>query len=243
MTQAEIPLQTGFNQSGHLRDSLCRSFLNICIKTVAISILIQMSATDACSEWKIMTWQPFQVRTELMPQAGKGKAVRRGKTAPSKSLKIQGSYDIDIGTENLQRSLQAWPDAQSRYISELPARVWRGYLWNPRPDRTLPQTGLPGETLFSSEIFRNVPGRDNLLNLFPDNEPSAVKENGSARPFRLSFFSRDMQYLNRDVAGRDASRYSSWEMILLQPTGMRNQPAMETIGRIFEPRVDLKIEF
>jgi hypothetical protein len=108
---------------------------------------------------------------------------------------------------------------------------------------TLLQSGMPDKALFLSDIFRNVPGQDNYLNRLPDEAPAAVKENGSARYFRLSFFGHDMQYLNRGVAERDASRYSSWEMLLFQPSNMRNQPFLETIGRIFEPRIDLGIAF
>jgi hypothetical protein len=241
MSQTGIRIQVGLEQRVLLRHGLCRSIPKACLKMLAISLLIRILSADACAELKIMQWQPFQIRKELVSYSSKGKAVKRREAVTGQPAKIQSAYDAS--THNLQRSLQVWPDAQNSHISELSVRAWSGYLRSSGHYMTLSQSGMPDKALFLSDIFRNVPGQDNYLNRLPDEAPAAVKENGSARYFRLSFFGHDMQYLNRGVAERDASRYSSWEMLLFQPSNMRNQPFLETIGRIFEPRIDLGIAF
>lgn len=208
---------------------------------LAIGILIQMTSADTFAEWKVTQWQPFQIRKALVLKPSKSEAAKRGKAVTDHPVKLRDP--VDVRTRHVQRFEQLWPDVQSSYLSELSAQLWGGYLWRAGTFLALPQSGMQGGALFLSDIFRNAPGQDNLLNRLPDEVPTAVKENGSARYFRLSFFSRDMQYLNRGVAERDASRYSSWEMLLFQSSNMRNKPFLETIGRIFEPRIDLWIEF
>jgi hypothetical protein len=70
-----------------------------------------------------------------------------------------------------------------------------------------------------------------------------MNETAHANYFRFSFFSQDMKYINRDVAGRDPGRTSGLEKVLIPSSGLGNQAALETMGRIFEPRLDLGIEF
>lgn len=239
MSHSGTHLEAVINNRLH-RFGLCRTLLKACPGMIAISLLIQISPLDVSAEWKIMQWQPFQIRAELAPHAGKSKAVKRGKTVLRQTVKIKG--DNDVGTENLQRSLQVWPGAQSHTISGLPGQTWRGYLWRSETFFALPQSGMQNNEIFSSDLFRNVPGQDDLLNRLADGPPAAVTGNGSALYFRLSFFNRDMQYPNRNVAERDRSRHSASEM-LFRSSEMRSQPFPETIGRIFEPRFDLGIAF
>jgi hypothetical protein len=241
MSQTGVRIQADLEQRVHLRHGLCPSIPKVCLKMLAISLLIRILSADACAELKIMQWQPFQIRKELVSYPSKGKAVKLREAVTGQPAKLQSADDVS--THHLQRSLQVRPDAQGSHISELSARAWSGYLRGSGNYMTLSQSGMPVQALFLSDIFRNVPGQDNFLNRLPDKAPAAVKDNGSARYFRLSFFSRDMQYLSRGVSERDASRYSSWEMLLFQPSNMRNQPFLETIGRIFEPRIDLGIAF
>jgi hypothetical protein len=238
MTQAGIPFQSDFNQLSHLRDSLCRSFLKICIKIVAISILIRIPSADACSEWKIMTWRPFQIKKELVMQPEKGKVSKRGKAVTGKSLKVW-----DVGTKRLQGDQRRWPDVQTFYVSELPMRVWGSYLRRAGVSPVLLKSGMQADTLFRPELSRDMMTRENLLIGSSDRAPATIKEEGGAHYIRLSFFSRDMQYLNRDAAERHASRYSPWETLLSPSSGDRNQSMLETMGKIFEPKFDLGIEF
>jgi hypothetical protein len=241
VTQAEIDIQPGLNQRVHLRDGLYQSFLKTCTRMLAIGILIQMTSADAFAEWKVTQWQPFQIRKALVLKPSKGKTAKRGKTVTDHPVKLRDPVDVRI--RHVQRFEQIWPDVQSSYLSELSAQLWGGYLWRAGTFLTLPQSGMQGEALFLSDIFRDAISQDNLLPHLSEGAPAAIKENSSMRYFRVSFFNRDIQYRDRNISGRDTGRNSSWEKFLFQSTDMRNQPVMETIGKIFEPRVDLGIEF
>ncbi|PKN05744.1 MAG: hypothetical protein CVU74_00175 [Deltaproteobacteria bacterium HGW-Deltaproteobacteria-9] len=238
MTQAGISFQSDFNQRDHLRDSLCRSFLKICIKVSAVVILIQMPLADACSEWKIMPWRPFQVKKELVMQPRKGKVIKRGKAVTGKSSNVQ-----DVGAQRLQGAQQIWPDAQSFYVSELSAQVWGGYLRRAGVFPALPKSGMQAETLFISDLFRDTMARDNLLMSPSGRAPATTRGKGGAHYIRFYFFNHDMKDLNRDAPERRASGDSLWETFLSPLSGERNQSVLETMGKIFEPKVDLGIEF
>ncbi len=265
MTQTGIPFESGFNQHAHLRDGVCRSFLKTCIKILAISILIQMPLADACSEWEIMPWRPFQIKKELVMQPREGKVVKHGKAVPGKSLKVKKklvmqyrngkvikrgkavtgkpSNVLDVGTQRLQGAQQIWSDVQSFYVSELSARFWGSYLRRAGVSPVLLKSGMQAETLFWPDLFRDAMTQDNLLISTSGRAPATIKEGGGAQYIRLSFFNRDMKYLNRDAPERHASRYSPWETLLSSSSGERNQSVLETMGKIFEPKVDLEIEF
>jgi hypothetical protein len=208
---------------------------------IVIGLLIQIFPPDVSAEWKIVQWQPFQIRKALMLKPDKSESAKRRKSVTDHSVKIRDPFDVR--TRHVQRFEQIWPDGQSSYLSELSAQIWGGYLWRAGAFLALPQSIIQGEALFLSDIFREAISQDNLLPHLSERTPPAVKENGSARYFRVSFFNRDMQYFDRNISGRDAGRNSSWEKLLFQPTDMRNQPGLEMIGKIFEPRIDLEIEF
>jgi hypothetical protein len=241
VTQAENDIQPGLNQRAHLRDGSCRSFLKTCTRMLAIGILIQMTSADVFAEWKVTQWQPFQIRKALVLKPGKSKSAKRGKSVTDHPVKLRDPFDVS--TRHVQGFEQSWSDVQSSYLSELSVQIRSGYLWRAGTFLELPQSGMQGEALFLSDIFRDAISQDNLLPHLSERTPAAINENGSARYFRVSFFNRDMQYLGRNISKRDAGRNSSWEKLLFQPTDMRNQPVLETIGKIFEPRVDLGIEF
>jgi hypothetical protein len=206
-----------------------------------LAIGIQMTPADAFAEWQVTPWQPFQIRKALVLKPNKSKTDKHGKAVTGHPVKLRDP--LDVRTLQVQRFEQIWPDVQSSYLSELSAQLWGGYLWRAGTFWALPKSGRQGEALFLSDIFRDAVSRDNLLPHLPEVSRAAIKENGSARYFRVSFFNRDMQYLNINISGRDAGRNSSWEKLLFQSSDMRNQPVLETIVRIFEPRVDLGIEF
>jgi hypothetical protein len=208
------------------------------MKILAICILIQMPLADACSEWKIMPWRPFQVKMELVMQPRKGKVIKRGKAVPGKSSKVR-----DVGTQRLQEARRNWSDVQSFYVSELSARVWGSYIRRAGVSPMLLKNGMQAETFLLSDFFRDTMTRDNLLISPSGRAPATIKEEGGAHYIRLSFFYSDMKYLNRDAPERHASRYSPWEKLISPSSGERNQSVLETMGKIFEPKVDLGIEF
>jgi hypothetical protein len=242
MSDPGTRLQAGVNnRHRHLRLGFCRTILKACLRMIVIGLLIQIFPPDVSAEWKIVQWQPFQIRKALMLKPGKSESAKRRKSVTDHPVKIGDPFDVR--TPHVQRFEQIWPDGQSSYLSELSAQLWGGYLWRAGTFLALLQSGMQGEALFLSDIFREAISQDNLLSHLSERAPAAIKENSSMRYFRVSFFNRDMQYRDRNISGRDAGRNSSWENFLFQSTDMRNQPVMETIGKIFEPRVDLGIEF
>jgi len=236
--QAYIASQRGFNMPDHLWGGACRSFLNIFLKIVAAGILILMPSADAGAEWKIMTWRPFPVKNEFVAQPGKGKVVMLRKALAGRS-----SDRGDAGAKRLQGNQQSWPDAQSFYVSELPARIWGSYLRRAGVYQVLVKSNMQAESLFVPELFRDTTTRDNLMAGFSDRTPATIREAGGAHYIRWSFFSREMQHLYRGSAERQASRNSPWETLLFPSSGERNQSVLETMGKIFEPKIDLGIEF
>ncbi len=239
MTQAGSPFQSGFNQPGHLRDHLCRSFLMICIKILAISILIQISIADASAEWIIMSWRTFQVKKELIMQPRQEKVIKQGKTETGKSSKV-----YNAGAQRLREALWNEYDGQSFYVSGLSARIWGNYLRRTDISPVCLKRGIQDETLFGPDLFRDMMTRDNLqINPLSGGAPAKIKEEGAAHYIRLSFFNHDMKDLSRDIPERHAGRYSSWEALLFPSSGASSQPGLETMGKIFEPKIDLGIEF
>ncbi len=233
-------LQAGLN-SRHLRLGLCRTILKACPMMIFIGLLIQIFSPDVSAEWKIVQWQPFQIRKALMLKPSKSEFAKREKSVADHPVRLRDPFDVM--TRHVQRFERIWPDGQSSYLSELSAQFGGGYLWRTGTFLALPQSIMQGETLFQSDIFRDAISRDNHLPHLSERSPAEIKGNGSARYFRISFFNRDMQYLGRNISASDTGRNSSWEKLLFQSTDMRNQPVLETIGKIFEPRVDLGIEF
>ena len=171
-------------------------------------------------------------------QPEKGKVSKRGKAVTGKTSKVR-----DVGAPQLQGTQRSRYDAQIFYVSELPVRVWGSYLRDAGVSPVFLKSGMQAETLFWPELFMDTMTREHLLIGSSDRAPATIKEKGGAHYIRLSFSSRDMQYLNRDAAERHASRYSSWEMLLSPSSGDRNQSMLETMGKIFEPKIDLGIAF
>jgi hypothetical protein len=225
-----------------------------CIKLLAICILIQMPLADLCSEWKVLQWQPFQTKTKLVLQPYKGKAARgktvrgkaaRGKTVkrapilPVPSIKVQSPFDFVIEPAHLQDRI--WPDVQAIYLSQLAERLWRSYLWQAGITTALPPRGLRDRKLYVSDVSRDILSRRDLLEnpFHKAMEPSA--EDSVMRNVKFSLFNRDMQYINRDIPERDRSRFTSWDVY--QSSISQSHSPLEAIGKVFEPKVELGIEF
>ena len=187
---------------------------------------------------KAVTGKSLKVKKELVMQSRGGKVIKRGKAVTRKSSKVR-----DVGTQRLQETQRNWSDVQSFYVSELSARVWGSYLRRAGVSPVLLKSGMQAETLFWPDLFRDTMPRDNLLISPSGRAPETIKEEGDARYIRLSFFNRDMKYLNRDAPERRASRYSPWETLLSPSSGEPNQSVLDKMGKIFEPKVDLGIEF
>ncbi|MFH1080082.1 MAG: hypothetical protein V1766_07445 [Pseudomonadota bacterium] len=208
------------------------------MKILAISILIQMPLADACSELIIRTWQPFQIKQELVLQFRKCRVIKRGKAVTCKSSKVR-----DVGTSRLQEAQRNGTDVQSLYGSELSACVWGGCLRRTGASPALLKSGMQVETLLRSDSFRNTMVRDDLPMNPSGGAPATIKEEYGTHYIRLYLFKHDMKDLNRDAAERHASGDSLWETFLSLSSGKRNQSVLETMGKIFEPKVDFGIEF
>ena len=58
------------------------------------------------------------------------------------------------------------------------------------------------------------------------------------RNVRFSLFNRDMQYINKDIPERDRNRFTSWDIYQSS-----SSHGLEALGKVFEPKVELGIEF
>jgi hypothetical protein len=238
MTRARIHFRC-FNQFNYHQDRLCRSFMKGCVKILAICILIQMPLADACSEWKVMQWQPFQPKAKLVLQPRRGNAAKRKATLPVQSVKVQKPFDIIIEPVHLPDLI--WPDVQSIYLSELAARLWSDYLRQAGITVAFPPGGMQEEKLYISDSSRDIMSQGDLLKNPAYKSLEMSTEDSILRNIRLSFFNRDMQYINKDIPERDRSRYSSWDMY--QSSISHSQSGLEALGKVFEPKVELGIEF
>jgi len=210
-----------------------------CVKFLAVFILIQMPLADACSEWKFLQWKPFQTKTKLVLQPRKGKTAKRKATVSVPSVKVQKPFDIIIKPARLPD--QIWPDVQSIYLSELAARLWSGYLRQAGIAAAFPPGGMQEEKLYISDISRDIISQPDLLKtpVYKSMEPTT--EASVPRNIRFSLFNRDMKYINKDIPERDRGRYSSWDMY--QSSISQSQSALEALGKVFAPKVELGIEF
>jgi len=206
---------------------------------IAVGLLILTPATEACAGLKMMRWQSFQIKKELLPEARKGKSVERGKPVFNELVKKQAP--VDPGSHRFLDP--SGPDARSVYLSRLSEQVWGRYLRHAQPITLFPYDGIPIDPLFFSGSIREAESRDLPMFQLSAETSGAMNETAHANYFRFSFFSQDMKYINRDVAGRDPGRTSGLEKVLIPSSGLGNQAALETMGRIFEPRLDLGIEF
>lgn len=233
----ETVCPAGFNH-GPQGDGVLKSLIQACA-WIAVGLLILTPATEACAGLKMMRWQPFQIKMKLLPEARKGKAVKGGKAVLNELVKKQAP----VGPGSHRFLDPSGPDARSVYLSRLSEQVWGRYLRHAQPMTLFPDDGIPIDPLFFSDRISQAESKDLLMFQLSAEASGAMKETAHANYFRLSFFSQDMKYINRDVAGRDPGRTSGLEKVLIPWSGLGNQAVLETMGRIFEPRVDLGIEF
>jgi hypothetical protein len=224
----------------HLPGGFRRIPRKACPRLIVTAFVILIFMSDLPAAWANMQWQSFQIRAELAPYSGVSAADKRAGVVPCQASKMPD--ENDVGADDLQTSLRESPEACNRHLSPFPGQIRAVYFRRPGAFFALPQIGMHGDAFLLSDLFRDALGQEDRLYRLADEVPGAVTENGSAFYFRLSFFNRDMQSPERPVTERDTGALSTWEM-LLQPSGMRGRPLPETIGRIFEPRIDLGIAF
>ena len=254
MTRARTHFQPWYHPFNDCRDRLRRSLSKGCIKILAIGILIQMPLADACSEWKVLQWQPFQPKANLMLQPRKGKAVKRPTvkrqavrrkaakrqaTLPVQSVKVQKPFELTIEPVHLPDRI--WPDVRSSYLSALAARRWSGYQRQAGIAVVLPPSALYDENTIISDISRDIMNRRDPLKNLADKSMEMSAETTALRNIRFSLFNRDMQYINKDIPERDRNRFTSWD--IYQSSSSHGQSALEALGKVFEPKVELGIEF
>jgi len=214
---------------------LCRLSL-----ALAMCVLIQIFSMDVCDGRTIFRWVPFQVKTELVLISDRSN-VGRKTNVPGPFVKVWPSVDIGMEPADLINPLEPGIYNISPPATKTP--FWIGNRLYEHIFPVLPSDDIRNERIISSDIFRDIINREQLQS-FPSGNESATYKNGSSMHyFKLSLFNREWQYFNKDAPERDMSRYNMWEMLMSSPSNLRHQPFMETMGKVFEPKVDLQIEF
>jgi len=210
------------------------------LPALVLCLLIQTLSTDVYAGLKIIQWTPFQIKMELMLISSKSNN-RQQVMISGPFVNVQPRADIRMEPADLINPLHLG-------IDQIPFPTMMSQPWlddHLHEDilPTLSSSAIGNEGIFSSDIYR-----DNLyqgqLHAVPSGSESAIFKNGSSMNyFKLSFFNRDMKYINRDASERDIGRYSKWEMLMSPTFDLRHQPFMETMGKVFEPKVELEIQF
>jgi hypothetical protein len=203
--------------------------------------MLQAPGAEGYSDWKVMKWKPFEVKPRLILQPRKKKGVKAKPVLFSPLKRPTEAVVSDPAMITLPD--QIWPDIRSRYLSELSARVWSGYLLRAGISPAAPRSAIMPDTIFLSDVSRDILSRDDFAGRAPERINGAAVEDSGKPNVKITFFNRDMLYINKDTHDRDMGRYSAWELLTSQPAGMHNQNMLDTLGKVFEPKVDLGIEF
>jgi hypothetical protein len=202
----------------------------------AFAFLIQVSAADAGSEGNILHWRPFQVNKEFALQPGTGKAAMQRKGVDTTFIKAQEPPEIIdelLPGELLQ-------DARSMHRLKRRSDPMLGGF----PKHAELFTDFPQDFILMDPLtFKDAGGMDPWTPDLSQGATGHMKDGTKKNILRFSFFNGDMRHPDRDFPAREQGRYSALERLLFSSSGMRDGAALETMGRIFEPRVDLGIEF
>ena len=218
-------------REGWLRSSL------MALKWIsAFAFIIQVTAADAASEWNVPQWRPFQVNKEFALQPGTGKAAMQRKGVDKTFIKAQAPPEVSdqlLPGELLQdaRSMHRLKRRSDPMLGGFPKHV------------ELSADFSQGFILLDPLTFKDAGGVDPWAPYLSQGAIGHMKDGTKKNILRFSFFNEDMRHPDRDFPAREQGRYSALERLLFSSSGLRNGAALETMGRIFEPRVDLGIEF
>lgn len=213
---------------------------------VAPLLMIHGMVSDVRSDWKIMNWQPFQVKSGLILESSRDKTVEKktGKKTIKQSFikspvpqKMQSQKAVL--TDATSPVYKSRPDMENWYLSVFSSQLWEQHRFKNDLFLRVPTRSDTYEPLFLSDISRDVMNQPGMDSRMTDKEADAVPAELRSQYFRLSFFNRDAKLLNRDALGRamDPS-INPFDILKTSP-----DQRLESIGKTLEPKVDLEIRF
>lgn len=211
--------------------------MSVAVLFICVVIMICASNATATAAAGFNQWQPFQVKQKLLLKQQKGS-----------DKKAKGNLRADVknnpqrDAETIRRQLPISPDLLSVYLADLPKKIWGSYRHCQQTSQFLHTWKIHSRKFVSADIVADARGRDDLLFQWADKEASSLK---ASLPYvRLSFFNREMStQLGRYVLDHNSGRYDFGDMLLSLPSALRHQSLLEIMGRAFEPKVDLAVEF
>jgi hypothetical protein len=202
--------------------------------------------SDVRSDWKIMNWQPLQVKSGLILESSPDRTVEKKtgkKTTRKSSIKSPVPQKMQsqkaVLTDETSQVYKSRPDMENWYLSVFSSQLWEQHRFKSDLFLRVPTRGDPYEPLFLSDISRDVMNQPGMESGMTDKEADALPAELRSQYFRLSFFNRDAKLLNRDALGRamDPS-INPFDILKASP-----DQRLESIGKTLEPKVDLEIRF
>jgi hypothetical protein len=208
-------------------------------------LMIHAMVSDARSDWKIMNWQPFQVKSSLILESSPDRTVE--KKTGKKTTKKSSKFPVPRKTQSQKAVLiyatsqvyKSRSDMENWYLSVFSSQLWEQYRFRNDLFLSVPTRSDTYEPLFLSDISRDVMNQPGMDSGITDKEADALPAELRSQYFRLSFFNRDAKLLNRDALGRamDPS-INPFDILKASP-----DQRLESIGKTLEPKVDLEIRF
>jgi hypothetical protein len=208
--------------------------------------MIHGMVSDVQSDWKIMNWQPLQVKSGLILESSPDRTVEKKtgkKTTRKSSIKSPVPQKMQsqkaVLTDETSQIYKSRPDMENWYLSVFSSQLWEQHRFRNDLFLMVPTRSDPYEPLFLSDISRDVMNQSGMDSGMTDKEADALPAELRSQYFRLSFFNRDAKLLNRDALGRamDPS-INPFDILKASP-----DQRLESIGKTLEPKVDLEIRF
>ena len=208
--------------------------------------MIHGMVSDVRSDWKIMNWQPLQVKSGLILESSRDRTVEKKtgkKTTKKSSIKSPVPQKMQsqkaVLTDATSPVYKSRPDMENWYLSVFSSQLWEQHRFKNDLFLRVPTRGDTYEPLFLSDISRDVMNQPGMDSGMTDKEADALPAELRSQYFRLSFFNRDAKLLNRDALGRamDPS-INPFDILKTSP-----DQRLESIGKTLEPKVDLEIRF
>ena len=213
---------------------------------VAPLLMIHGMVSDVRSDWKIMNWQPLQVKSGLILESSPDRTVEK-KTGKKPTRKTSIKSPVPPKTQSQKAVLiyatsqvyKSRPDMENWYLSVFSSQLWEQHRFRNDLFLMVPTRSDTYEPLFLSDISRDVMNQPGMESGMTDKEADALPAELRNQYFRLSFFNHDAMLLNRDALGRamDTS-IKPFDILKASP-----DQRLESIGKTLEPKVDLEIRF
>jgi hypothetical protein len=218
-----------------------------CRPHIAIGIIILLTLlwnltvfADASANQRFMHWRPFKLKQKLLPKAYTSKKDKQNKWNGKQPVVSQ--HPVDFREPQTAWSRQTVSEAQGVYMSKLSAPAWSRYFGEPGISALLAGGNGPDGGSIAQEMLKHSLKPDDPLPQPYEGTAATIKDNSLKPYLHVSFFKHDwLRQLSRDAPGREMSRYNAWEMLLTATS--HHQSMLDTVGRIFEPKIDLRVEF